>query len=260
MTGEGSIVPAAASIGRGYLAPELVRQRMRTLELLAPRAGEAVLDAGCGTGLLTEPLAREVGERGRVLAVDLDAGVLAEARARCAGLAQARLVQGRVEALPATDGEFHAAACTQVLLYVADVTAALAELSRVLAPGGRLVIVETDWAAAVLHSDDAALTRQLIAGWDLAVPSPNLPRRLRPLLLAAGFAAVRVEALPIVRTSVTGDDFVGEIIEWLARTAPERAGVTAEQAQHWRAGLWRLQEEGAFFFCVNRFLFSAVKR
>lgn len=250
---------AAASLGRGYLAPELVRQRMRTLELLAPRAGEAVLDAGCGTGLLAEPLAREVGEGGRLLGLDPSPEVLAQARGRCVELPQAHFVRGRVEHLPAPDATFEAAACTQVLLYVTDIPRALGELHRVLVPGGRLVIVETDWAGAVLHADDDALTRAILAGWDRAVASPNLPRRLRPILGAAGFAAVRVEALPILRTSISANDFVGETVEWLARTAPERAHITREQAEHWRAGLWRLHAEGAFFFCVNRFLFSAVK-
>lgn len=261
MTDEEDLVAAAArDSDRSYLSPEVVRQRMRTLELLAPAAGESVLDAGCGVGLLSEPLALEVGARGALVGVDITDEVLEKARARCADLAQAEFMTGDLTALPLDDARFDAAACTQVLLYVGDVPKALAELHRVLKPGGRLVIVETDWSGTILNSADQGLTREMIGSWDKAVASPNLPARLRPLLENAGFSNTRVEALPVLRTSTTPNDFVSSIIAWFAKTAPQHSAVSEHQAQAWHADIQRLSDEGAFFFCVNRFLFSAVKR
>ena len=186
--------------------------------------------------------------------------MLEKARARCADLAQAEFMTGDLTALPLDDARFDAAACTQVLLYVGDVPKALAELHRVLKPGGRLVIVETDWSGTILNSADQDLTREMIGSWDKAVASPNLPARLRPLLENAGFSNTRVEALPVLRTSTTPNEFVSSIIAWFAKTAPQHSAVSEDQAQAWHAGIQRLSDEGAFFFCVNRFLFSAVKR
>ena len=248
----------ARRIDRAYLTPDIIRQRMRTLEALQLRAGEFVLDVGCGTGLLAHEMGALVGRAGRVAGVDLSSDMLALAEQRCAHMPQVDFAKAGAERLPEADARFDAAACVQVLLYVGDVAAALAEIHRVLKPGGRAVIIETDWRGTVVGSSDDALTRRVLAGWDAAVPSPNLPVRLIPLLRAEGFGAIRVEALPILDTSRAGtisEDMFGQ----LAEHAVEQGAVTADEAAAWLEDLARRDAEGAYFFCVNRFIFSAVK-
>ena len=61
-------------------------------------------------------------------------------------------------ALPVESGTFDGAVCVQVLEYVADVDAALAELHRALRPGGRAVVWDVDWATVSIHSRDTVLT------------------------------------------------------------------------------------------------------
>lgn len=248
----------ARRIDRAYLTPDITRQRMRTLEALQLAPGESVLDVGCGTGLLAEQMAALVGASGRVAGVDASADMLARARRRCADLPQVDFAEAGAEALPEGDARFDAAVCTQVLLYVPEVAAALAEMHRVLKPGGRVVIIETDWRGTVLGSADDALTRRVLAGWDAAVPSPNLPVRLIPLLRDQGFAAVRVEAFPIVNTGRAGTISEDMFVQ-LAEYAVERGAVTAEEVAGWLDDLARRDAEGSYFFCVNRFIFSAVR-
>ena len=79
---------AAREIERSYIAPEIVLQRSRTLEALALHSGEYVLDAGCGTGLLTQELAMAVGSGGWVVGVDNSPAMLELATQRCQGLPQ----------------------------------------------------------------------------------------------------------------------------------------------------------------------------
>jgi arsenite methyltransferase len=198
---------AARATERGYLSPEIVRQRLRTLQVLALRAGEHVLDVGCGPGLLAHDMALQVGTSGRVAGIDKSEAMLKLARQRCAHLSQVELTQGVAESLSAEDQSFHALACTQVLLYIADVRQALNEMRRVLKPGGRIAVVETDWRSAVLNSNEQALTRKITQGWDDAVPSPNLPVQLGPLLRGEGFTAIHVEAIPVLNTSYAPDGF-----------------------------------------------------
>lgn len=69
---------------RSVLAPEAVRQRMRTFEVLGPRVGERIVDVGCGAGLLVRDLAVAVGSEGRVVGVDNSAPMLQLAEQRCA--------------------------------------------------------------------------------------------------------------------------------------------------------------------------------
>jgi ubiquinone/menaquinone biosynthesis C-methylase UbiE len=249
----------ARKTDRAYLTPDITRQRMRTLGALQLEAGECVLDVGCGTGLLADDMATLVGAGGRVVGVDTSKDMLTLAEQRCADLPQVNLKRANAESLPEEDESFDAVVCVQVLLYLPDVPTALSEMHRVLRPGGRIAIVETDWRGTVLNSLDESLTRQMLAAWDDAVPSPNLPVRLRPLMKAQGFSAVSVDAFPIVNTSRTPGDFSTNMLEQFAHYAQEQGSVRAEEAKAWLVDLRAKGEDGSYFFCVNRFIFTAVK-
>ncbi len=114
------------------------------VETLALAEGMAVLDAGCGPGRLTVPLARGVGPRGRVLAVDIQPGMLARARARTEAAALSNV---EFTATALGDGSlpverFERAVLVTVLGEIPRRSAALAELYAALAPGGILAVVE----------------------------------------------------------------------------------------------------------------------
>jgi hypothetical protein len=145
------------------------------------------------------------------------------------------------------------------LLYVHEVSKALGEVHRVLKRGGRVVILETDWRGVVLNSSDEILSQRMFGAWNDAVPSPKLPVQLGPLLRAQGFTAVRVEPIPILNTSYRSDNFAVDTLKWVAHYAQEHGAVSEEEAVAWLADLFRLGEKNEFFFCVNRFLFTAVK-
>lgn len=114
------------------------------VQALDVAAGMQLLDAGCGPGRLTLPLARAAGPSGGVLAVDLQAGMIARAAAKtqAAGLVniewrQAALGQGN---LP--HGRFDRAVLVTVLGEIPDRGAAMRELFAALKPGGRLSVTE----------------------------------------------------------------------------------------------------------------------
>jgi SAM-dependent methyltransferase len=107
------------------------------LALLDPAA--RVGDLGCGTGRTAELLAGFVGE---VVAVDASAEMIKAARARLRPLHNVTLHRASLEELPLGDETLDAAFVKLVLHHVADPSAAIAEVARVLAPGGKLVIVD----------------------------------------------------------------------------------------------------------------------
>jgi len=114
------------------------------VETLALTEGMTVLDAGCGPGRLTIPLARGVSPTGRVVALDLQPGMLARARARteAAGCTNVEFVEAALgeSGLPAN--HFDRAVLVTVLGEIPDRAAAIAELFHALKPGGILAIVE----------------------------------------------------------------------------------------------------------------------
>lgn len=112
------------------------RWRRATAGALAARPGERVLDLGCGTG----KLGRAVGPRAVVVGVDLSRRMLERAR-HFHGRAL-HLVQGSAVRLPFRAGAFDAAGSAFVLRNVDDLPAALAELARVVRPGGRVALLD----------------------------------------------------------------------------------------------------------------------
>lgn len=249
----------AEKTDRAYQTFDVVRQRLRTLEALQLKAGESVLDVGCGTGLLAHDMAGLVGGDGRVTGIDISEDMLALAGQRCADSPHVALKRSEAEAVPEADDSFDAAVCAQVLLYLSDVPRALQEMHRVLKAGGRVAIVETDWRGIVLNSFDDVLTRRMVAAWDAAVSSPNLPVRLGPMMLEQGFSAVQAAAFPIVNASCTPDLWSMDMLEQFAGCARTQGAVSADDAEAWLADLRHKGSEGAYFFCVNRFIFTAVK-
>ena len=104
------------------------------LERLDPRAGARLLDAGCGTGLLVALAA----ERGAVASgLDAAPGLVEYARGRCPA---AEFVVGDLEALPFPDEQFEMVTAVNSVPYAANPRRAIAELARVTAAGGRVVL------------------------------------------------------------------------------------------------------------------------
>jgi SAM-dependent methyltransferase len=149
---------------------------------LAPPSGGRVLDAGCGTGRALPFLREAVGSRGEVMALDITPEMLAEA-ARLGRGRLARLLVGDGERLPFGAGVFDAIFAAGFVPHLANPEAALAELARVAASGGRL---------AIFHP----IGRSTLAARHGGTPSDDdivAPTRLRAVLPAAGWLVESID-------------------------------------------------------------------
>jgi arsenite methyltransferase len=248
----------ARAIETMYDTADVVKQRRAVLDLLDPHVGEEVLDIGSGPGHLVGEIARRIGPRGAVHGVDPSPSMLAIAARRTVGEDAAPVSFGPGDAvgLPFPDGSFDAVTATQLYEYVADMPAALAEARRVLRPGGRLLVLDTDWDSLVWHSSDPARMRRVLRAWDEHLADPHLPRRLGRLLTDAGFTVTRRLVHPVLNAGYDASSFSAGIIGLIADFVPGRAGVTDADAQRWRDDLVGLGAD--YFFSLNRYLFLAV--
>jgi SAM-dependent methyltransferase len=142
---------AACWLLDGQLHPGGDRLTLRLAELAGVRPGTRVVDVACGNGASARLLARELGAE--TVGVDLGAQAIerAERTARADGLAgRARFVHGDAEALPLADGGFDVALSECSLCTFPDKPRALAEMGRVLRPGGTVAIADVTATLAAL--------------------------------------------------------------------------------------------------------------
>jgi ubiquinone/menaquinone biosynthesis C-methylase UbiE len=173
-------------------------------ELLAGTAGR-VLELGAGTGVNLDHYPPAVEE---LVLVEPDPHMAKRLRARLAASPrQATVLEAPAERLPLADGEFDLAVATLVLCTVPDPPAALAELRRVLAPGGRLLLIEH------VRSQDRGTARwqdRLHGPWRFFADGCHCNRDTAATLAAAGFETAGLEhgqvpkAPPIVRPLIRG--------------------------------------------------------
>jgi arsenite methyltransferase len=235
----------AKHVEAAYTTPDVIDQRRVTRVALALQPGEHVLDIGSGPGFLAAEMAAEVGPDGRVVGLDPSESMLAMARRREAPV---EYVTGDAVSLPFEDESFDAAIATQVYEYVHDMPTALAEARRVLKPGGRLLILDTDWDSVVWHSSDRDRMLRVMEKWNDHLADPYLPRRLPGLLRDAGLDL--------------RDAFVYPILNQGADTNTLSAGVTPVIAEfvgdpEWAADLASLGDD--YFFSLNRYVFVAYR-
>jgi SAM-dependent methyltransferase len=202
-----------------------------------------VLDIGSGPGFLAAEMAAEMGPDGRVVGLDPSESMLALGRRRGA---PAEFVEGDALALPFGDESFDAAVATQVYEYVADMPTALAEARRVLRPGGRLLILDTDWDSIVWHSGDRDRMQRVLLKWNDHLADPYLPRRLPRLLREAGFELAEATIIPILNHGTDPAAFSRGVLPLIADFVGD---------PEWAADLKAMGED--YFFSLNRYVFVA---
>jgi ubiquinone/menaquinone biosynthesis C-methylase UbiE len=177
-----------------YIVDAFMQDYSRRLaEAASIQKGERILDVACGTGVVTRLCAAQAGTDGHVVGIDLNPGMLARARARDAEGSEIIWHEGSATEMPFPDASFDAVLCQQGLQFIPDKAQALAEMRRVLAREGKLLvsvwrsIEHCPWQRAVadaiearVGSEPAGLVRSAFTFGDA--------QKLEQLLSDAGFA------------------------------------------------------------------------
>lgn len=164
-------------------------QRLRAWERgrlhLAP--GQRLLDVGCGLGDAAITLAGDLDPDGAIVGIDTSAEMVAAARGRSrrAGI-EVRFEVGDAMALDVPDATFDAVRSERTLQWLADPAVAVGEMARVLRPGGRLALIDTDWSSFEIDPGDDRVTELVRTAMSTERNRPShVGRRLAGLVTGA---------------------------------------------------------------------------
>lgn len=160
MTGTDATSSASTRYLDAVAATDVARSYKRDLlGALAIEPGHHVLDVGCGPGTDLAALAAAAGPTGAVFGIDQDPQMVAIAQTRLTGQPTVQVRTADAHQLPFEGRSIDRARADRVLMHVADPAAVLAELHRVLRPGGLLTLAEPDWDALAIDHPDHAVSR-----------------------------------------------------------------------------------------------------
>lgn len=225
----GEIWSLAAPEGRS--TDDRLNQELIAAAGLAP--GQTVLDIAGGSGDPTISIASHIGERGRVIACDLAAEMLAGARRRAArlGLANITCAVADMESLAFADGSFDAVTCRFGLMFPPGRESAVAEALRVVKPGGRVAYLV--WGPEQDNTVHRTLRPATLAYFGHPPGPParrhilGAPGALSALLAAAGLTDVEERELTDERIAAPDERFWARILE--RNFAPKLAEMTGAE-------------------------------
>ncbi len=227
--------------------PGIPRLRAWSIAVLGLKRGERVVDIGSGTGEHARALAKAVGETGEVVGVDPNEGLRAEAARRAR---KARFVAGNAYDLPFPDASVDAVTCERLFQHLDDPDRATREIARVLRPGGRVVITDTDWGTAIIHPGDPEISTVIAEAMRGGIANPFAARRLPGHVLRAGLTLDDIGSHALVQSSSAA---TGPLVKMLGRMAVDRGVIDDAGCEQFLADLAAGAESGDFHMSVTMF-------
>ena len=239
-----------------YRGSDFVKRRLATLEALAPRPGETIVDVGSGLGHLTIELSRAVGDAGEVIGVDPSIDMRTAAATQCDGLPNVRILDGTAAELPLDDGSADRAASLQVFEYLSDIPGALFEIRRVLRPGGRLVVGDMHWDSWIWHSHEPERMTRMMKAWDHHLADRCVPANLPHMMREAGYDVEFIKPLVFLDTVFRQDGLAMMLLNLMQAYAIQNDRVDEPTVLGWADEQRHLAADGRFFFSLVHFVVS----
>src|SRR5712691_8463033 len=241
--------------------PFFARMLHEYLDVMQIETAHTVLDMGCGTGVVARTIARRPGFAGTVTGIDLSP-YLADVATRLAteeGVdARVTFRVGDTRRLDFPDAAFDAVVAHTLMNHVDDPVAVVKEAARVVRPGGRLGIFDSDFSTLAFNHPNPAQGRAYDdAIINALVTNPRIMRQMPQLLRTAGLELIA--AFPYVLADIGKADYWLASIESYRRLLPQGGTMTAEEAGAWADALLKDSEAGVFFGACNFYSYVAKR-
>jgi len=239
--------------------PTFAAYREAYLQLVDLPRTAAVLDLGCGTGVVGRAIAARDGFGGIVTGVDQSPELIAAGERLAAddGVGdRVEFVVGDVHELDFPSASFDAAVAHTLLSHVRDPLAVLAQAARVVRPGGSVAIFDGDYGSFTFGSSDPELGQAMErAIQSMIMSSPRVMRELPRLLPKAGLRLTG--ALSHVYAEAGSSSFMLNAAETYGPLVASKGLLPAADVDAWLADQRRSAEDGTFFAACNYYAYTA---
>nr|WP_245663403.1 methyltransferase domain-containing protein [Nocardia inohanensis] len=237
--------------------PGIRRLRTWAHEKLALQTGESALDIGSGTGSEVMHFAEAVGPNGIALGVEPDEHLLhaAERRAAQAG-STAKFVSGDAYGLPLASDSYDGVLVERVFQHLTSPARAVGEITRVLKPGGRVVVMDADWGTAIVHPGDRHVVHEVVETLVSRTTNPFAGRQLSGLLTKGGLIVDDIGSHALVQDGTAG---AGALVARVADMSVARGSITQRQRDQLLADLEAGAASGDIHLSVTIFAVLAHK-
>lgn len=217
---------------------------------------------GVARGIDTIALARLVGPAGRVIGIDHDAAMIAEAQehAKQAGVsAFIKCQRGDATSMAFEPGEFDACRSERLFMHLPDPDQAMEEMRRVTKPRGRVVVVDTDWGSVSIDTDDFEVERQLACfRAERLLNNGYAGRRLYRLFKKHDLVDLSVGIFPLYLTELALARYLTKQDEVEEQAVAE--GIISQQdLERWGADLAQADSANMFFASLNLIMVAGRK-
>lgn len=249
---------AAEQLESMYLTPDLDAQRQDTMQRLALKPGEHVLDVGSGPGFMCQQMAEAVGPTGRVRGIDLSSVMIDRASNRNS-YEWLSYAEGDATALPEEDQSYDVVVSVQVAEYVPDIQRLCSEAYRVLKPGGRALIMATDWDTVAWYTEDRGRMNRMLDAYKPHCAHSRLPQELTPHLREAGFTVDDVSIYAVINLNWDDICYSPRNVVFMANYVKSQGSLDEAEVDAWKEELRELGAQGRYFFSMSRTIFEVSR-
>lgn len=245
-------------LDRMHRVADVRSYKAQSFEALRLFPGAKVADIGCGAGDDAAHMATLIGNDGMVTGVDLSAAMIEEATQRLADIPTLAFVRASIEQLPFADSSLDAIRADRLLIHVSDPTAAIAEMLRVLKPGGRIALCEPDILGSWISSDDPEVGDAVCRAVALSCAQPYLARNLGIRFASMSLTEADHKAHAMVTYDFATIDKVFQF-ELVAGMLAKSGKLDPARAQAWLEDQLARQAADRFCACMTMVSVSATK-
>jgi RimJ/RimL family protein N-acetyltransferase/precorrin-6B methylase 2 len=247
--------------GQGMGDRQFVQQWQRCIDVLRPKSGETIIDAGCRAAGRSLLIGAHVIPDGRVMGLDINASAIEEAKVSISEKGMQDIVSAQradIRSLPVEDNSADAWFCRETLEYLDDPAMAIKEAFRVVRPGGRIVAMEADWDTLAYNASDKEVERRFVAVHTDCGGGGSLDGRVGRKLLSL-FREAGLENVKLKAHTMWSDKYAPEecyVCYPLRQGAVERGCIKQEDLDAFYADMKTQAEKERYFHCYSYFICS----